>query len=113
MSENSESSPSSSRPETPLAASPEPQTARPYRFNWDPATRRPGPESVSGTTEGRGDYFYAQPRVDFLDNASSTLAVGALPSEWSSSRHGFHGMCIEYYPEHHTLTFYSYIYCIE
>ena len=68
--------------------------ARPYRFTWDPTSRRPGPESVSGTTEGRGggDLFSAQPRLSFLNNSSSlSLQQGALPSEWSSSKHGFHG----------------------
>lgn len=86
-----------SRPVTPVSALPDlPNTARPYRFTWDPASRRPGPESVSGTTEGRGggDYFSAQPRLGFLNTSSTaTLTLGALPTEWSSSRHGFHGMC--------------------
>ncbi|KAF9469270.1 Vps54-like protein-domain-containing protein [Collybia nuda] len=85
-----------SRPVTPVSALPDlPNTARPYRFTWDPASRKPGPESVSGTTEGRGggDYFSAQPRLGFLNTSSTaTLALGALPTEWSSSRHGFHAI---------------------
>jgi vacuolar protein sorting-associated protein 54 len=91
---DSESIPS--RPVTPVSALPDLiHTARPYRFTWDPASRRPGPESVSGTTEGRGggDYFSAQPRLGFLHTSSTaTLALGALPTEWSSSKHGFHGV---------------------
>ncbi|KAF8226749.1 Vps54-domain-containing protein [Tricholoma matsutake] len=70
-------------------------TARPYRFTWDPTSRKPGPASVSGTTEGRGggDYFSAQPRFSFLHNSSSlSLQLGALPTEWSSSKHGFHAI---------------------
>lgn len=67
--------------------------ARPYRFTWDPASRRPGPESVSGTTEGRGgDDFGAAPHpFTFLNPSTTSLALGTLPSEWSSSRTGFHG----------------------
>ncbi|KAJ7685448.1 Vps54-like protein-domain-containing protein, partial [Mycena polygramma] len=77
-----------SRPASPV--SPLPPTARPYRFNWDPAQR--GPESVSGTTEGR-DYFASGPsRLNLLNTSSSTLALGALPPQWSSSTHGFHAI---------------------
>ncbi|GLB34735.1 putative vps54-like protein [Lyophyllum shimeji] len=82
-----------SRPPSPLSALP--NTARPYRFTWDPSSRRPGPESVSGTTEGRGggDYFSAQPRLSVLNNSSTAaLALGALPQEWSSTKHGFHAI---------------------
>ncbi|KAJ6463821.1 Vps54-like protein-domain-containing protein, partial [Mycena vitilis] len=74
-----------SRPASPV--SPLPPTARPYRFNWDPAQR--GPESVSGTT----DYFASGPsRLNLLNTSSSTLALGALPQQWSSSTHGFHAI---------------------
>ncbi|KAJ7444837.1 Vps54-like protein-domain-containing protein [Mycena latifolia] len=76
-----------SRPASPV--SPLPPTARPYRFNWDPAQR--GPESVSGTTEGR-DYFAGPSRLNLLNTSSATLALGALPSQWSSSTHGFHAI---------------------
>ncbi|KAF4615174.1 hypothetical protein D9613_002656 [Agrocybe pediades] len=70
-----------------------PPTARPYRFTWDPSSRRPGPESVSGTTEGRGDDFGGAPHpLSFLNNSTTSLAMGALPSEWSSSRTGFHAI---------------------
>ncbi|KAF8891227.1 Vps54-like protein-domain-containing protein [Infundibulicybe gibba] len=71
-------------------------TARPaYRFTWDASTRKAGPESVSGTTEGRGggDYFNAPPpRLGLLNTSTTTLALGALPSEWSSAKHGFHAI---------------------
>lgn len=89
MSESGDSS-SIVVPETPL-----PDTARPFRFTWDPAAaRRPGPESVSGTTtDGRADYF-ATRLGDLPFNTSSTsLALGVLPGDWSSSRYGFHGAC--------------------
>lgn len=68
-------------------------TARPYRFTWDPASRIQGPGSVAGTTEGgRGDDFAATPHpMAFL----STTAL-ALPTEWSSSRTGFHGTYTRY-----------------
>ncbi|TFK54701.1 Vps54-domain-containing protein [Heliocybe sulcata] len=94
MSEYSSAPPS--RPTSPLP--PENQaTPRPYRFNWDPASRRPGPGSVSETTEGRGgDYFPsgATLRLEgLLPSASTTsLALGAIPSEWSSSKHGFNAI---------------------
>lgn len=91
----SDSSSIPSRPPSPISALPDLPTARPYRFTWDPTTRKPGPESVSGTTEGRGggDYFSAQPRLTFLNNTSSlSLHLSALPTEWSSSKHGFHGL---------------------
>ncbi|KAG6889818.1 hypothetical protein C0995_014295 [Termitomyces sp. Mi166 len=70
---------SSSAPPSPVAALP----AAPYRFTWDPASRRP--ESVSGTTEGRPDHF---PALGLYPSALN-LALGA---EWSSTTHGFHGM---------------------
>jgi vacuolar protein sorting-associated protein 54 len=88
----SDHSSSPSRAQTPVSTLPEHiHTARPYRFNWDPSSRKPGPESVSGTTEGReGDYFSAEPRLNL--NTPTTLPLGALPLEWSSAKHGFHGM---------------------
>ncbi|PPQ93257.1 hypothetical protein CVT25_015255 [Psilocybe cyanescens] len=69
-------------------------TARPYRFTWDPASRRPGPESVSGTTEGRGgdDFGGAPHPLGFLNASSTSLALGSLPIDWSSSRTGFHAI---------------------
>ena len=96
----SDTSTSPSRVGTPVSvAGDEIHTARPYRFTWDPSTRKPGPESVSGTTEGRGDYFHTQlPPLGFLNTSTTTLAVGALPEEWSSTRHGFHGSCLP--PQH-------------
>ncbi|EKM82490.1 hypothetical protein AGABI1DRAFT_117956 [Agaricus bisporus var. burnettii JB137-S8] len=94
----SEVSSVSSRPPTPsnLPVNPVPP-ARPYRFTWDPSTRRPGPESVSGTTEGRGaDYFNQQTPTPFplgaLNPSAAVLESSSLPNEWSSSRHGFHAI---------------------
>ncbi|KAG6837266.1 hypothetical protein H0H93_012271 [Arthromyces matolae] len=86
-----ESAAPTSRPPSPISALP--NTARPYRFNWDPAARRPGPESVSGTTDGRGanDYFTVQPKLG-LYPSQLNLALGALPQEWSSATHGFHAI---------------------
>ncbi|KAJ7744977.1 Vps54-like protein-domain-containing protein, partial [Mycena maculata] len=85
MSDHSSSNPT--RPASPV--SPLPPTARPYRFNWDPAQR--GPESVSGTTEGR-DYFAGPSRLNLFNNSTTSLALGALPPQWSSSTHGFHAI---------------------
>ena len=86
---------SPSRPGSPVALSPDPPTARPnaYRFNWDPSTRLPGPGSVSEATEARGDYFSLTPRVDIYGASSSSVTsqLGAVPSQWSSAKHGFHG----------------------
>ena len=88
---------SPSRPASPVGALPDLPTPRPsaYRFNWDPASRRPGPASVSETTEGRGDYFTTTPKVDIYGATSSAANVhpSALPSQWSSAKHGFHGTC--------------------
>ncbi|THH12041.1 hypothetical protein EW146_g7840 [Bondarzewia mesenterica] len=82
-----------SRPASPVGPLPEITTARPaYRFNWDPSSRRPGPGSVSETTEGRGDYFNATPRVDIYGTSSTSVLEDAVPSEWSSSKHGFHAI---------------------
>ena len=96
----SEYTSSPSRPASPVAALPplpDIPTVRPlaYRFNWDPTSRRPGgPRSVSETTEGRGDYFSSTPKVDIYGASSSTAALPltSVPSQWSSAKHGFHGM---------------------
>ena len=81
-----------SRPQSPVVAPndhlPPP---RPYRFTWDPASRRPGPESVSGTTEGRGGDDFGNPHPP-LGLYANHLAPASLPTEWSSSRTGFHGI---------------------
>ncbi|KAF8643808.1 hypothetical protein AX16_008826 [Volvariella volvacea WC 439] len=95
MSQPSESTPS--RPASPVGALPDNLTSarQTYRFTWDPAARRPGPESVAGTTEGgRGaDQFATQPRLGFLNTSSATtLAMSSIPSEWSSAKHGFHAI---------------------
>ncbi|KAI0362663.1 Vps54-domain-containing protein [Trametes cingulata] len=85
-----------SRPASPVGELPSFSASRPtaYRFNWDPATRRPGPGSVSETTEGRGgDYLGKDAPYDVYNNGSlASLALGALPPEWSSSRHGFNAI---------------------
>jgi vacuolar protein sorting-associated protein 54 len=66
-----------------------------YRFQWDAGTRRQGPGSVlSETTDVRGDYFNATPRVDIYGASASSSYLPlnpSVPEEWSSSRHGFHG----------------------
>ncbi|KAK7037969.1 Vps54 domain-containing protein [Favolaschia claudopus] len=78
-----------SRPPSPDQLSPLPPTAKPYRFNFD--STRQGPESVSGTTEGR-DYFAGPSRLNLFNTSSTSLALGALPPQWSSSTHGFHAI---------------------
>ncbi|KAH9066196.1 Vps54-like protein-domain-containing protein [Lactarius vividus] len=88
---------SPSRPASPIGPLPDLPTARPsaYRFNWDPTLRRPGPASVSETTEGRGDYFTTTPKVDIYGATSSSAAnvqLGVVPSQWSSAKHGFHAI---------------------
>ncbi|PCH37766.1 Vps54-domain-containing protein [Wolfiporia cocos MD-104 SS10] len=81
-----------SRPASPVGELPSFTNARPYRFTWDPASRKPGPGSVSGTTEGRGDYFADATQFNLYESSSSSLHLGALPSDWSSSKHGFHAI---------------------
>ena len=79
-----------SRPASPIGELPAFTASRSYRFNYD--QRRLGPGSVSETTEGRGDFLGAGVPYDVSGNASViSLAQGTLPSEWSSSKHGFHG----------------------
>lgn len=86
---------SPSRPASPAVPLPDISTARPlpYRFSWDPTSRRPGPASVSEITEGRGDYFTSTPKVDIYGASSSTATsqLGTVPRQWSSAKHGFHG----------------------
>ncbi|KAH7910760.1 Vps54-like protein-domain-containing protein [Hygrophoropsis aurantiaca] len=86
---------SHSRPGSPVSDLPElPQVApRPFRFQWDAASRARGPGSVSETTEGRGgDYLAAPLRIDVLNTSTTNLAPGALPPEWSSSKQGFYAI---------------------
>ncbi|KAI9445991.1 Vps54-like protein-domain-containing protein [Lactarius indigo] len=87
---------SPSRPASPVGPLPDLPTARPsaYRFNWDPTLRRPGPASVSETTEGRGDYFTTTPKVDIYGatSSASNLQLSVVPSQWSSAKHGFHAI---------------------
>ncbi|KAJ3993958.1 vacuolar protein sorting-associated protein 54 [Lentinula boryana] len=73
---------------TPIA---DPSSNR-YRFAWDPERR--GPESVSGTTTNGQDYFAAAPAgLGFhFGGSTASLNLGALPNEWSSSKHGFHAI---------------------
>lgn len=92
----SEASSLPSRPNSPdsLTAPENLPPARPYRFTWDPASRKPGPESVAGTTERGGDDFSGPHPLAFLTASTASLALGNLPTEWSSSRTGFHGIQI-------------------
>ena len=82
-----------SRPATPVAELPSTSQVRPYRFTWDPTSaRRTGPGSVSATTEGHAEYYGNATPYDLYGNASlASLQHGALPAEWSSTKHGFHG----------------------
>ncbi|TFK92261.1 Vps54-domain-containing protein [Polyporus arcularius HHB13444] len=80
---------SPSRPASPVGELPSFTASRSYRFNWD--NKRPGPGSVSETTEGRADYFAGNVPYDVYNNASLT-SLGTLPAEWSSSRHGFNAI---------------------
>ncbi|KAG0705085.1 Vps54-like protein-domain-containing protein [Suillus ampliporus] len=85
---------SPSRPASPVGALPEiPQTARPFRLNWDTSSRVQGPGSVSETTEGRGGDYFATPfRLELSNLSTTNIALGALPQEWSSSTQGFNAI---------------------
>ncbi|KAG1756409.1 Vps54-like protein-domain-containing protein [Suillus paluster] len=85
---------SPSRPASPVGALPEiPHTARPFRLNWDTASRARGPGSVSETTEGRGGDYFATPfRLELPNLSTANIALGALPQEWSSSTQGFNAI---------------------
>lgn len=90
---------------------PVPHARVPFRFTYDPASRRGpgsvisslrGPESVSGATEaaGRADLTgHSFSHAWSLNASSSALAI---PSEWSSSKHGFHGE-LHTHPRHSSL----------
>ncbi|KAJ3850623.1 vacuolar protein sorting-associated protein 54 [Lentinula lateritia] len=69
----------------------DPSSSR-YRFTYDPERR--GPESISGTTTHGQDYFAAAPAGLGFHFGGSTVSLnlGALPNEWSSSKHGFHAI---------------------
>lgn len=82
---------STSRPGSPIAQLPEFSSSKPYRFAWD-ASRKPGPSSVSGFSEGRNDYFAYRPALGNLNFSSASLALGAVPQDWSSARLGFNGV---------------------
>ncbi|KAI6127789.1 Vps54-like protein-domain-containing protein [Pisolithus croceorrhizus] len=91
----SEYSSSPSRPGSPPGPFPNPSSSAPnqFRFQWDAASRkRGGPGSVSEMTEGRGggDYFGMAPRIDIP--STSSVGLGALPSNWSSSTQGFNAI---------------------
>ncbi|KAG8217594.1 Vps54-like protein-domain-containing protein, partial [Butyriboletus roseoflavus] len=79
----------SSSPGSPLGPLPDlpPTATRPFRFTWDPTSKR-GPASISETTtDGRAqDAFAAPPRVHLPSAASP------LPHYWSSTTQGFNGM---------------------
>ncbi|KAI1791647.1 Vps54-domain-containing protein [Ganoderma leucocontextum] len=79
-----------SRTASPVGDLPSFAASRSYRFNYD--QRRPGPGSVSETTEGRGDYLGAGAPYDVYGNGSLSSLQGTLPPEWSSSKHGFNAI---------------------
>ena len=90
-----QSSSSTSRPASPVASVPEvtsPNT-KPYRFNWETASFRNGPPSVSGTSyyEGNADYITGRQPTNLFNMSLASLTLGSLPSNWSSSVNGFHG----------------------
>ncbi|CAL1705267.1 unnamed protein product [Somion occarium] len=82
---------SSSRPATPVGDLPNFASAKAYRFNWDAGNRK-GPGSISETTEGRGDYFASNAVYDLYNTSATSLTTSQLPSEWSSTLHGFHAI---------------------
>src|ERR1700722_1907702 len=75
-----------------------PRTVAQYRFNWDPAVPLPsGPGSVSEATQGgQADYLTLRPPAELSHNFEAGLIPGALPSDWSSSKYGFHGVFTTY-----------------
>ena len=81
----------SSLPTSPVTVVPDSPKKRNRKLaQWD-NPQRTGPASVvSETTEGNGDYF--GPANLPFSFSSASLALSAVPQEWSSSRHGFHGM---------------------
>jgi hypothetical protein len=104
----SETASSSSRPGSPThtaVGGAGPSAARAFRFQWDgtpggSGSSRPGPGSVASGTEGGRDYFISSnPRYTpsviggYVSGgaAAAGAPAGTLPTEWSSSRHGFHG----------------------
>ena len=97
MADDAQSLASTSRPGSPVGSLPGgfPNIRQPaFRFNWDPAQRRrQGPGSVLSDNESRMDFgsVSVTPRNDIFDLSSATLSYGALPNDWSSVRHGFHG----------------------
>ncbi|TDL25021.1 Vps54-domain-containing protein [Rickenella mellea] len=80
-----------SRPGSPVAPLPDIGPSKPYRFTWD-NNRRPGPASVSGTSEGHGDYFPSHIRPELFNVSTTSLGMGALPSQWSSATQGFNAI---------------------
>jgi len=101
MADDAQSLASTSRPGSPVGSLPVgfPNTRQPaFRFNWDPSQRRrQGPGSVMSDNESRMDFgsVSVTPRNDIFNLSSATLSSGALPNDWSSFRHGFHGTCHE------------------
>lgn len=78
-----------SLPTSPVTAVPDSPAKRIRRLARDDQPRR-GPASItSETTEANGGYPGS---VNLPFNLSSvSLALAAVPHEWSSSKHGFHG----------------------
>lgn len=86
----SESGSVSSLPTSPVTAVPDSPNKRTRKLAWDNLQRR-GPASVvSETTEGNGDCF--GPANLPFSFSSASLALSAVPQEWSSSKHGFHAI---------------------
>lgn len=83
---------STSRPGSPVGTLPDFSLSKPYRFTWDASARKAGPASVSGTSEGRGDYFAYKPALRNFNFSSTSLALGAVPQDWSSAKYGFNGL---------------------
>ena len=91
----------SSLPTSPVTAVPDSPGKRTRKLAWDNPQRR-GPASVvSETTEGNGDYF--TPANLPFSFSSASLALSAVPREWSSSKHGFHGAWLSTLVTHRSL----------
>lgn len=100
------SSPAPSGASTPTYAedtqqTPVPHARAPFRFTYDPASRRGpgsvissrlGPESVSGATEAAGRADLTGHSFAHAWNLNASSSALAIPSEWSSSKHGFHAI---------------------
>ncbi|KAF9651471.1 Vps54-domain-containing protein [Thelephora ganbajun] len=80
----------SSLPTSPVTAVPDSPTKPIRKLTRDNLQRRGAASVVSETTEGNGDYF-GSANLPF-SFSSASLALSAVPQEWSSSKHGFHAI---------------------